>query len=395
VKRLASALVALALLGIPATSPAAEPFPIYVDLPLTGQAAFLGTQTAKAIAAAEGYVNAHGGINGRPVKLVVSDDQSSPQLAVQNVSQILAQKPAIVFGGELAAVCNATSSLVKTEGPVLYCYTPGVHPEPGSWIYSSGYSTIDLFGTGMRYFRERGLRKIAILSTTDASGQESGPTMGGILARPENHALVLADHEQFAVTDLSVTAQLERIKNSGAQLIIAWASGTPFGTILRGLRDSGIDIPVLSSQANMNYGQLLGYQSVWPSGEVYFPGIPALVPQAVSDRGVRRAIERFTAAMKTQGVDKPDTGGALAWDNMLIAVDAYRHLGFDATPVQMRDYINHVRGWQGIYGIVDYAKTPQRGMSGDWCMMLRWDPTGSRFVAVSKPGGIPLPQENR
>ncbi len=228
-RRLASLLAALALVGIPAVSPAADPFPIYVDLPLTGQAAFIGTQTAKALAAAERYVNARGGINGRPVKFVIGDEQSSLQIAVQNVNQIVAQKPAIVFGGTLAALCNASTSVVKNDGPVLYCYTPGVHPEPGSWVYSSGFSTIDMFATAMRYFRERGVTKIAILSTTDASGQESGPTMAGILARPENHSLSLVAHEQFGVTDLSVAAQLGRIKSSGAQVMLAWASGTLFG----------------------------------------------------------------------------------------------------------------------------------------------------------------------
>jgi branched-chain amino acid transport system substrate-binding protein len=390
VRRLAPLFVALALFGIPAVSPAAEPFPIYADLPLTGQAAFIGTQTAKALAALERYVNARGGINGRPVKFVVDDDQSSPQIAVQNVNRIVAQKPAIVFGGTLAALCNASTGVVKNDGPVLYCYTPGVHPEPGSWVYSSGFSTIDMFATAMRYFRERGITKIAILSTTDASGQESGPTMAGILGRPENRSLTLVAHEQFGVTDLSVTAQLQRIKASGAQVMLAWASGTPFGTILRGLRDNGLDISVLSSQANMNYAQLEGYQSIWPSGDVYFPGIPALVPQSVPDPGVRHAIETFDAAMRTQNIARPDNGEALAWDSMLVTVDAYRHLGFKATPVQMRDYLNHVRGWQGIYGVVDYTKTPQRGMSGDWCMMMRWDPSGSRFFAVSKPGGTPI-----
>jgi branched-chain amino acid transport system substrate-binding protein len=390
VKRAASLLATLALLALPNVSRAADPFPIYADLPMTGQAAFIGTQSGKALNALQDYVNARGGINGRPIKIVIDDDQSSPQVAVQNVSQIGAQKPAIVFGGSLAALCNASAGTIKADGPVLYCYTPGVHPEAGSWIYSSGYSTIDMFATGMRFFRERGLKKIAILSTTDASGQEAGPTMAGILARPENASLAMVDHEQFAVTDLSVAAQLERIKNSGAQLIIAWASGTPFGTILRGLRDSGVDIPVLSSQANMNYAQLEGYQSIWPSGDVYFPGIPALVPQAVPDRGVRRAVDAFDTAMTTQGIAKPDNGNALVWDSMLIAVDAYRHLGFNATPAQMRDYFNRVQNWQGIYGIMDYGKTPQRGTSADWCMMLRWDPAGSRFVAVSKPGGTPI-----
>ena len=133
-KRLASLLVALALVGSPSLSRAAEPFSIYVDLPLTGQAAFIGTQTAKALAALEDYVNARGGIKGRPVKFVVDDDQSNPQIAVQNLNQFVSQKPAVIFGGTLAALCNASAGVVKNEGPVLYCYTPGVHPEPGSWI---------------------------------------------------------------------------------------------------------------------------------------------------------------------------------------------------------------------------------------------------------------------
>lgn len=389
-RTIVSVLAAAGLLAVPSISTAAAPFPIYVDLPLTGQAAFIGTQTAKALAGLEGYVNAHGGIDGRDVKFVIDDDQSSPQIAVQNVSQIMAQKPAIIFGGTLAAMCNASTSLVKTSGPVLYCYTPGVHPEPGAWVYSAGYSTVDLFTTAMRYFRDRGLRKVAILSTTDASGQESGPTMAGILDKPELKAMTLVDHEQFAVTDLSVTAQLERIKNSGAQVIIAWASGTPFGTILRGMRDSGIDIPIVSSQANLSYRQLEGYQSVWPSGDVYFPGIPAIVPQAIPDAHVRHAIEVFEAAMRKEGIAKPDNGSALAWDSMMIAVDAYRHLGLKATPEQMRDYFNHVQGFDGIYGVMNYEKTPQRGTSGDWCLMVRWDPAGARFFAVSKPGGTPI-----
>jgi branched-chain amino acid transport system substrate-binding protein len=216
--------------------------------------------------------------------------------------------------------------------------------------------------------------------------------MAGILARPENRSIVLTDHEQFAVTDLSVAAQLERIKNSGAQVLITWVSGTPFGTVMRGMRDAGIAIPVLSSQANMNYSQLEGYRSILPNAPVYFPGIPALVPDAIPNRGVHSAIDDFVAAMKTQNVALPDTGEALAWDSMLIAIDAYKHLGFDATPAQMRDYINKVRGRQGIYGIVDFAKTPQRGMSADWCVVVRWNPDTSRFVAVSKPGGTPTGQ---
>lgn len=387
---LTSVALAFGLLGVPTPSPGADPFELYTFEPLTGQAAFVGQQTAKALAAIETYVNKNGGIKGRPIKIVLQDDQSSPQLAVQIVSQYIAKKPAIIFGGSPSSSCNAASGLVKDDGPVLYCFTPGVHPPPGSWIYSSGYSTIDLFTVGTRYFRERGLTKIAIISTTDSSGQEAEPTMAGILGLPENRSVTLATHERFAVSDISVAAQLERIKNSGAQVLIIWATGTPFGTVLRGMRDAGINLPILSSQGNMIYSQLDSYRSIMPTAPLYFPGIPVVVPEAVPDRGIRRAIDHFGEAMKTQNITKPDYPAAYVWDSMLIAVDAYRHLGTGATPAQMRDYINNVRGWQGIFGIMDYHNAPQRGVQADWCMMVRWDPEASRFVAVSKPGGGPL-----
>jgi branched-chain amino acid transport system substrate-binding protein len=388
--QLAALALVAGLIGIPAASPAAVPFEIDTFEPLTGQAAFLGQQTAKALTAIEDYVNVHGGINGRPLKIVLADDQSSPQVAVQIASGYLAKKPAIIFGGSPSSSCNAVSGLIKDDGPVLYCYTPGVHPPPGSWIYSSGYSTVDLFTIATRYFRERGMNKIAIISTTDASGQEAEPTMAGILALPENHSVVLTTHERFGVSDISVAAQLERIRSSGAQMVIVWATGTPFGTVLRGMRDSGLTLPIVSSQGNMIYSQLESYRSILPAGTVYFPGIPVVVPEAVQNRGIRHAIDQFGTAMKSQGITKPDFPAAYAWDSLLIVVDAYRHLGFDATPAQMRDYINGVRGWQGIFGIMDYHNAPQRGVQADSCMMVRWNPDTARFVAVSMPGGAPI-----
>lgn len=383
-------IAALALTGTSATRAADEPFEIYVDLPLTGYAAFVGQHTAIGLHAVERYVNDNGGINGRPIDIVIRDDQSNPQVAVQNVSLFMSKKPAIVFGGSPASSCNAPAALVKDNGPVFWCYTPGVYPPPGSFVYSTGYSGVDLFTVGVRYFRERGMTKVAILSTTDASGQESGPAIARILALPENRSVTLTAHEVFGVSDISVIPQLERIQSSGAQMLIVWATGTPFATVLRGLRDSGIDLPVLSSEGNMIVAQLEGYASIWPSGSVYFPGVPVLVPDSVTNRGVRGAINRYLLAMKAENVTQPDIGEINPWDNMLIAVDAYRHLGVDATPAQMRDYINGVRNWQSIYGVMNFDKAPQRGVLPEWCMMVRWDPAKNAFVAVSRPGGAPL-----
>lgn len=103
----------------------------------------------------EDIVNKQGGVKGRPIQFVFYDDQTNPQLSVQLTNQILAKKPPFMMGSMLSAMCRAMLPLFN-NGPELYCLTPDI-------------STRDLiFGT-IRYLRERGWKRIARLTTTDAS----------------------------------------------------------------------------------------------------------------------------------------------------------------------------------------------------------------------------------
>jgi branched-chain amino acid transport system substrate-binding protein len=389
-RRLIAALVIAGSLTLTRGSAAEEPFEILTYEPLTGPAAFVGTNTAKALAAAEDLVNRTGGIKGRPVKFVISDDQSNPQVAVQIVSQYLTKKPSIIIGGELTSLCNAPAGLLKADGPVLWCYSPGVHPPAGSWIFSTGFSTDDMFRAGFAYFRGQNQLKVATLTSTDATGQDADHGIADELAKPENRNVTAVAKEHFATTDISVSAQLERIRASGAQALIAWTSGTPFGTVLRGLQQAGLTIPILASPSNLVYAQLNGYSSIWPNEPVLLVGMPGLVPGATTDRNVRFAVNQFADAMKAAKIDHPDIGEATAWDMLMIVVDAYRKLGTDATPAQIRDYINAIRGRGGIYGLMNFQTNPQRGVLPEWITLVRWDPAKGQFFAASKPGGAPL-----
>lgn len=389
-RRLIAAFVVAGALALTRGSAAEEPFEILTYEPLTGPAAFVGANTAKAIAAAQDLVNRTGGIKGRPVKFVVSDDQSNPQVAVQIVSGYLMKKPSIIIGGILASLCNAPAGLLKADGPVLWCFSPGVHPPAGSWIFSTGFSTDDMFHAGLTYFRGQNLTKVATLTSTDATGQDADHGIADELAKPENRNVTAVTKEHFAISDISVSAQLERIRASGAQVLIAWTSGTPFGTVLRGLQQAGMTIPVLASPSNLVYAQLNGYASIWPNEPVLLVGMPGLVPGATTDRNVRFAVNQFADAMKAAKIDHPDIGEATAWDMLMIVVDAYRKLGTDATPAQIRNYINAIRGRGGIYGLMNFQTNPQRGVLPEWITLVKWDPAKGQFFAASKPGGAPL-----
>lgn len=388
-RSLGAALVLVAAFAIPpGPSRAAEPFTINAIVPETGAASFLGQEEVQALNAVEALVNKSGGISGRPIKFAVVDDQSSPQTAVQLLNGIMARKPGVVLGSSFTSTCSAIAPLVAS-GPVEYCFSPGVHPPPGSYQFSGSNSTTDLLKVASIFFHESGWTKIAVITSTDATGQDADRGIAAAFNAENGETIV--DHEHFNISDVSVAAQLARIKASGAQALIAWSTGTPFGTVLRGAKEAALTIPILTTTGNLTYAQMKAY-AAFMTPNLYFAAAPFIAPDQVTDPAVRRAVEAFVNAFKPTGV-KPDVGQSLAWDPALLVVDVLKHVGLDASATKIRDYLNHIGGknpWVGIYGKYDFTASPQRGLGTAGVEMVRWDPSKEAWIAASTPGGHPL-----
>ena len=383
--RFLCALLAVALIagaGVPAR--AAEPYEIDVILALTGPGAFLGAAESKTLAAAERFVNQTGGIKGRPVKFVISDDATQAANTVQLANAIIAKHPTLFLGPNIGAGCYAVIPLVK-NGPVQYCFAPTIHPTAPSYTFSGGVATDDQALVGIRYLHEKGLDKIAMLSSTDASGQDGETVNKTAIAAFKGTEIVANEH--FGTTDVSVTAQLARIKTSGAQVIYVQTTGTPLGTVLKGISDLGITLPILTNSGNINYAQMAQYASFMPP-ELLFTGLRYQAYKTAGSGPVRDADKEFIAAMAAVGVAKPDITNAIVWDPIMISIKALRALGTDASPETVRDYIASLHGYAGINGIMDFRDGKQRGVTAIASLIVRWDPKVNDWVAVSKPGGF-------
>ena len=383
-------LVALVVsAGAVAAAHAAEPYDVHVIVPLTGSGAFLGKGHRDSLDILAEIVNKSGGIKGRPLRFVYHDDQSSPQVAVQLASEVLADKPAVVLGSSLVAMCNAIAPLM-TSGPVDYCLSPAVHPKPGSFIFSSGASATDQSATVVRYYRMKGWTKIATLNNTDATGQNNDKAMDEVVALPENKDVKLVAREHFNPTDISVTAQIERIRASGAQAIVAGVTGTPAATVFKGMVQAGLDIPVAPTSGNEVFAQLDQWADFLPKGLVIgssvFPehdGVWTLDPR------VEAAQHEMYAALKEHG-QKADNIVATCWDAGLIVIAALKALGADATAEQMRSYIANLTDFAGIDGIYDFKANPERGLGPANAIVVRYDTKAKAFVWLTQPGGAPL-----
>ena len=107
----------------------------------------------------------------------------------------------------------------------------------------------------------------------------------------------LVAHEHFNVADLSVTAQMARIKAAAPDVVIDWTPGIAFSTLLRGSRDVGLDVPIAGGSGNMTYEQMTQNTSLLPK-VLLFPAATIVEPGAIGPGPTRDAQNTYFAAFK-------------------------------------------------------------------------------------------------
>jgi branched-chain amino acid transport system substrate-binding protein len=387
-RRLVLGALSAALAIAPLTAGAADPVEINAIIAQTGGGAFLGAAQMNVFQAIEHNVNKAGGIAGRPIKFVIHDDTSNPQTTVQLLSMLIAQKVPVVLGSTLTASCEAMVPLVK-NGPVMYCFSPGIAPATGSYAFTSGVSFHDQGDAIFRYFRANGVKRVAVLATTDASGIGIAHSFDEELAEPANAGIRVVARETYNPSDLTVSAQMARIKTAKPDLLLSATAGTPTGTLLHGMTEGGLaDLPVVLGAGNESYAQMKVYASFLPKN-VYFPGIASLVEEQITDPQTKALVNQYKKDLGAFGV-RPDYLQTTAWDQVMIVIAALKKIGPAASADQIRDYIVNLTGFVGVNGPYNMKVRPQRGLDASAIYMVRWDPAKGTWIGVSGPDGAPL-----
>jgi len=249
--RYAAALLAFCVLALASGARAAtEPFTIYAIDAVTGSGAFQGKTMAQAERMYTAIANKAGGINGQPIEMQIVDDQSNPRIAVQLANEIMTHHPAVILGPTIQATCNAVGALA-TAGPVIYCQSPGLNPPKDSFVFSSGVAITRTIPIAVRFARLSGARRLAFLIANDATGVRTEQLLDIVLGQPENRNVQVVARERFDDAALGIEAQLARIKAANADYLYVSAAGTPFQTVIRGLRDAS-DFDYEMQMAGMN-----------------------------------------------------------------------------------------------------------------------------------------------
>ena len=250
---LAAVAAAASLVFAPAPSTSTtQQAPIYIgmDAPLTGPTQLVGQSDRQAAEAIARYWNARGGIRGRRVVIDILDNASNPSQAVQNVQKFIADsKYVAILGSGNAAAAVATGPIASQARIPFIALSPPTQlvepPQPYVYILSA---TARLYAYNeAAYLRRLGLRRVWLMGDNGGFGRD-GPGQVQKLARAFN--LEIVDTTIFSPASTDFSAELTRIRGSGAQALWLWTA-TPAGpTIVRQFRQLQLGQQLVLTGAN-------------------------------------------------------------------------------------------------------------------------------------------------
>ncbi len=356
---------ALFALGTPAQ--AADSIKIGTFLAVTGPAAFLGDPELKTLQLYVDAINQQGGLLGKPVELIHYDTGGNAKEAVNFFKRLVKKDQVdVIVGGSSSGESLAVMPLAEEEQIPFISMAGAVKIiEPvQKWTFKTPHT--DRMAAAKIYtdMKRRGLTKVALISGDggfDKSGREESLKLA-----PEYGITIVAD-ESYGNKDTDMTAQLTKIRDSGAQAILNFGFGTGPAIVTKNLRQLGIELPLYQSHgvASKKYIELAGAAAEG----VRLPAAALLVPEKLADTDPQKPVLLAYQQKYQAAHGDVSTFGGHAYDALFLAVEAIKRAG-TTDKAKVRDEIEKTQGFPGTAGIFNMSPQDHMGLGLDAFKLL-------------------------
>jgi branched-chain amino acid transport system substrate-binding protein len=227
------------------------PYRVLVTGAISGQGALAANAQTSILAAQAGAdaVNARGGIGGRQVELTVVDDGGDATKAVTNLREAIASgnKPDLYLNSGLSTVSAATLPVLTQNRILSFNVGPtadSADPEAFPLNFDLSPSPAEYATSIAEYAKERGYRNVGVVHGSSAYGEAFSEAMETSLA---DGGVSSAGSEEYDVAALDMTAQLQALRNRGAEALVVDAYGAPLGYLLTSLQRLDWNIPLIGN----------------------------------------------------------------------------------------------------------------------------------------------------
>ena len=361
--RLFAYALALSSLALPtqALAQASDTYKIGVVVSQTGPGSFLGDPFAKGARLAVERANATGGINGKKIELVSYDDETSADKALTFAKKLIGDdKVPVILGPTLSGLINAVIPTTEAAKTVLLYNTPVIDPKPQSFHFTPWPSEEASYRVALEWMKEKGIKKLGILATTDATG-ESG--LKRLQALAGSFGISVSGIERMDTQDKDVTAQLTNLRRENPNAIFFVGSGATVAVVCKTYTRLGLKQPLAISTGAVSaaFPELL--KGITPDTLVFPTYKMAVLEGLPADDPNRPVIVDFVKRFEEQYKRRADFYGGAGWDLANIAIDAMKKVGTD--PVKLRDYIQEIKSFPATMATLSFTPDNHRGAGPD------------------------------
>jgi branched-chain amino acid transport system substrate-binding protein len=346
-----------------------EPIKIGAILSLTGPYAGLGDPEKKLIEMEVKKINDAGGIDGRPIEVIIEDDATDEAQAVAAASRLIEQENVVAIIG-----ASGTGQTMAMRGDVQRAGIPQVSMAGGtvitnpvdSLVFATPWSNTIVVPFTLDYMKSQGITKIGLLTDSGGFGTDGQAVFKA--EAPKAGVEIVAD-ETLNPGDTDMTAQLTKIKNSDAQAVVMWTAGSEAATIAKNAQDLGIDLPIYGSHGIARQEFIDGAGDAaegvkLAAGKVLDPSL-----YGEDSEGATVANDFIDSYQQAYG-EKPGMFPGYAYDALYLVVEAAKRVQGDLTPQALRDEIENTSGWVGIDGTYNMTADDHNGLTVDDLQMF-------------------------
>ena len=311
---------------------------------MTGDNANYGILTSNSAKLAVEKCNASGGINGKPVNLILEDSEGSTEKGLAAIEKLSStDKITALIGPLFTGISFAVGPRCQSEGIPMITPT-STHKDitaMGDYVFRTVVSD-GLQGevAGRYFYEELGYRKIGVLYIKNDYSQG---LYEGMKASFEGCGGKITAVETAQLGDKDFKTQLTKLKAADIEAVYIPNYTVEMAQQLEQASQLGLDVPFLSCDGFSN-------PDIYKLAGDYTNGVIYIAPTQVEASDM---YNEFVREYKEKYGLEPDSFACNAYDATNIVLNALKTAGNDRKAV--RDAIANTRDFVGVTGKINFA----------------------------------------
>lgn len=297
-----------------------EPIKIGATLAMTGDIAFNGQQESKGLQLAVDEINSKGGINGRPLQLIIEDNKGLAKEAVSSVKKLISVDDVDVVFSVFIHITGPIKDIVQAEERILFYHTSTTEfAEEYKYGFKDFFDIKENARVLVEGVADRNHKKIVFLSEISDACVEFEKA---IKKESLKHGIEIVAEELYQVPEKSLRTEILRLdlENADALIGCTWRHEH---ILMKELKE----LDLIDVQTFHVLAPYLPYADTPELRELYAENNAISVWYGIAENPDNEKQQAFIARFKERYGVSPNPDSVYAYDDVYLLADAMERCG--------------------------------------------------------------------